>query len=405
MDFLTPPLYNTSTALLRAKLDEFARKNKEDVILQQIPWDVYWRELVNVSVHGLGADLAEVGSSWVEPLMSMNVLAPFSKQDIDLIGGEQSFFPASWQSVTHEGSLQAWGIPARIETRMIFYWQDMFEAAGIEPRQAFSTPDAMQVAFNKLQRSVPYPWGDTTERLSHNQVYHLASWVWAEGGDFISKDGKKLLINSAEARRGIRKYYELFKFMPPECRNSTDPTIMKLFAERKIAATIDGPWLISYLRGAGLTPTILDLVKVVSPPGPSFIGGTVYIRWKHSRKGDLAGELIKALSEKDFSVPFAESSGMLPSHKGVWSEEFLRQNKYNPEYLKGLQNGRCLPPVRLWGMIEDRLAQMFSSMYDDLYALNAEARSEALDQIIAKHLDPLVSRLETTLKDYHQPGK
>ncbi len=403
MDFLRPPVNDTASALLRAKFDDFARKNREDVILQQIPWDVYWRELVNVSVHGLGADLAEIGSSWVEPLMSMNVLAPFSRQDIESIGGEQSFFSAAWQSVTHEGSQEAWGIPARIETRTIFYWQDMFEAAGVEPRQAFSTPEAMKDAFNRLRSHVPYPWADTTEKLSHNQVYHLASWVWAEGGDFLSKDGKSLLISSAEARRGIRNYYELFKFMPPECRNSTVAVVMNLFAERKIAATIDGPWLISYLKGAGLTPTILDLVKIAPPPGPSFVGGTVFVRWKHSRKGDLAGKLIKALSEKDFNAAFAESSGMLPSRKESWSDEFLCRNQYNPQYLKGLQSGRCLPPVRLWGMIEDRLAQMLSSMYDDLYAANTEVSSELIDEIMTKHLEPLASRFEMILSSYHRP--
>ncbi len=402
MDFLAPPLSDSATALLRAKFEDFTRQYREAVVLQQIPWDVYWRELVNVSVHRLGADLAEIGSSWVEPLMSMNVLAPFSKEAIDLIGGEQSFFPASWQSVTFEGSRTPWGMPARLETRMIFYWQDMFEAAGIEPQQAFSTPEAMKDAFSRLRHSVPYPWGVTTERLSHNAVYNVASWIWAEGGDFISKDEKRLLINTDAARRGIRNYFELFKFMPPECQNSTDPAVMKLFAERKIAATIDGPWLVPYLKSAGLTPVILDLMRVVSPPGPSFIGGTVLIRWKHSRKAELAGKLIAVLSERNFNAAFAQSGSMLPSHKHAWTDDFLCQNKYNPEYFKALRNGRCLPPVRLWGMIEDRLAQMFSSMYDDLYAAKGEASSESVEKIMTNYLEPLADRFEMILSSYHR---
>ncbi len=403
MDFLITPLGDTSAALLRAKCDAFAREYHEEVVLQQIPWDTYWRELVNVSVHRLGADLAEIGSTWVEPLMAMNVLAPFSRQDVNLIGGEQSFFPASWQSVTHEGSQEAWGIPARIDVRMIYYWKDMFQAAGIEPHQAFSAPETMKEALGALQHSVPHPWGVITSKLSHDLVYNLASWVWAAGGDFMSRDGTKLLLNTDEARCGIRNYYELCKFMPPDCRDSSNLTVLRLFAERKIAATIQGTWIIPSLQQAGLTPTMLDLVGVASPPGPPFVGGTVFVRWKHSRKADLAGKLIRALSERDFNIAFAAASGVLPSHTGAWSDEFLRQNKCNPEYLKGLQNGRCLPSVRLWGMIEDRLAQMFGSMWDDLYALNEQARCGSVDKIMNKYLEPLASRFETILKDYHRP--
>jgi len=397
MDFLTVPFNKASNNLLCAKLDDFAQKNNEEVVLQQIEWGAYWRELVNVSVHRRGADVAEVGSTWVEPLMAMNVLAPFLREDIIAIGGEQSFFPALWQNVTHDGGQNVWGIPARIDMRMIFYWQDMFDAAGVEPQQAFSSPEAMKDEFLRLRHIVQYPWGVTTSRYSPNQVHNIASWVWAAGGDFISPDGKRLLITTDEVRRGMRNYYELIDFMPPESRDSSHETILDLFVARKIAATIGGPWLIPYLRNAGLTPTMIDLVNVASPPGPPFVGGSVFIRWKHSRKLGLAWKLIRALSERDFNLAFSNSTDWLPSHQDVWTEEFLDQNKYNREYLKGIQKGRGLPPVRLWGMIEDRLTQMFGSIWEDLFAVSTEARSESIDKIMAKHLEPLAIRLETIL--------
>jgi len=399
MDFLTVTFNEASNNLLREKLDNFARKNNEEVVLQQIQWGAYWRELVNVSVHRRGADVAEVGSTWVEPLMAMNVLAPFSREDINLIGGEQLFFPALWQNVTHDSVQNVWGIPARIDMRMIFYWQDMFDAAKVEPQQAFSSPEAMKDAFHRLRHSVQYPWGVTTSRFSPNLVHNIASWVWAAGGDFISHDGKKLLVNTTEGQHGIRNYYDLIKFMPPECRDSSHETVLDLFAARKIAATIGGPWLIPYLRNAGLTPTMIDLVNVASPPGPPFVGGSVFIRWKHSRKVDLAWKLIRALSEKDFNLAFSNSTDWLPSHQDVWSDEFLHQNKYNPEYLKGIQNGRGLPPVRLWGMIEDRLTQAFGSIWDDLFAESGNGRPDAVDEIMAKHLGPLIVRVEAILND------
>lgn len=397
MDLLTVAMSEAPNNLLRAKLDDFARKNNEEVVLQQFEWAAYWRELVNVSVHRRGADVAEIGSTWVEPLMAMNVLAPFAREDINSIGGEQLFFPALWQNVTHDNGQNVWGIPSRIDMRMIFYWQDMFEAAGVEPQQAFASPEAMKDACFRLRHSVQYPWGVTTLRHSASLVHNIASWVWAGGGDFVSPDGRKLLINSNEAWHGMRNYYELIEFMSPECRDSSQELVLDLFAARKIAATIAGPWLISYLRYAGLTPTMLNLVNVASPPGPPFVGGSVFIRWKHYRKIDLAWKLIRALSEKDFNLAFSNSTEWLPSRQDLWTEEFLNQNKYNREYLKGIQNGRGLPPVRLWGMIEDRLTQGLGSIWDDLFAVSAETRLESVDKIMAKHLEPLAIRLQTIL--------
>jgi multiple sugar transport system substrate-binding protein len=403
MDFLTSTLDSTSNDLLRAKLADFSQKNHEKVLLQQFEWEAYWHELMNVSVHQQGADVAEIGSTWVEPLMAMNVLAPFSREEINLIGGEQSFFPVSWQSVRHASEPDVcWGIPARMDVRMIFYWQDIFDAAEIDPQQAFASSEAMNGAFSKLRHSTPHPWGVITSRFSPNLVYNIAPWVWAAGGDFISNDGKKLLINTSKSRRGIRNHYDLINFMPPECRNSSHEIVSELFATRKIAAMIGGPWLFAYLRSV-LTPTMSDLVRVVPPPGPPFVGGSVYVRWKHTRKADLTWKLIKALSEKDFNFAFSTSSSWLPCHTGAWSDEFLRQNKNNPEYLKSIQNGRCVPPVRLWGMIEDRLTQAFGGMWEDLYAVSEDARSASVDKIMTKHLEPLAARLETILSHYHHP--
>lgn len=397
MDFLTVPYTEASNSLLRARLDDFARKNNEKVMLQQIEWAAYWRELVNVSVHRQGADVAEIGSTWVEPLVAMNVLAPFSREEIQLLGGEKSFFPALWQNVTHEDSQNAWGIPARIDMRMIYYWQDMFDAAGVEPMQAFSSAEAMKHAFYKLQSRVQYPWALPTARFSPNLVHNTASWIWEAGGDFIAADGKKFLVNMEKSRRGIQNHYELIEFMSPECRACSQELVLELFAARKIAATIAGPWLIQYLQGIGLTPALFALVGVASPPGPPFVGGTVYIRWKHSRKMDLAWKLICELSGRDFNLAFSKASEWLPSHQDVWTDEFINQNRFYSEYYKGIQNGRGLRPVRLWGMIEDRLSQALGDIWDDLFTLSNDARSGSLERIIAKHLEPMAVRIETIL--------
>ena len=54
-------------------------------------------------------------------------------------------------------------------------------------------------------------------------------------------------------------------------------------------------------------------------------------------------------------------------------------------------------PAYNLGMIEDRLTQAFGSIWEDLFALNGEARSESMDKVLSKYLEPLAVRLEAIL--------
>jgi hypothetical protein len=42
--------------------------------------------LVNVGIYRRGADIAELGTTWLESLMAMNVLRPFTANEINRLG-------------------------------------------------------------------------------------------------------------------------------------------------------------------------------------------------------------------------------------------------------------------------------------------------------------------------------
>ena len=397
MDFITVSLDDASNNLLRKKFDEFEKDFREAVNLQQYDWDNIWRELVNVGIYGHGADLAEIGSTWLESLVAMNALVPFSQKEFAFIGGKQAFFPASWQNVFSAYDNNIWGVPSRLDVRVIFYWRDMFETAGVDAEQAFSSTETIRDAFLELQRVIAHPWGVVTTKSAHNSIHNVSSWVWESGGEFVTDDGKKLSISTNATRHGLRKYFDLFAFMPPECRNCSVLEASELFASRKIAATIAGPELIGNLKQAGLPKDMISRVGVTSPPGPSFVGGTVLVRWKHSRKTDLAWELIKRLSEKDFNIEFSETTNLLPIRQEAWTDEFQSQDERLPAYLKGILGGRGLPIVPLWGMIEDRLATTLGNIWEEIYSIQGPLKHGELDSILSKHFEPLAVRLEMAL--------
>jgi len=399
MDFVTVTFDNDlADKLIRNKIDGFARESGEAINIHQYDWETIRRELVNVGIYKQGADVAEIGSTWLESFVAMDALIPFDQKAIDRLGGKQAYFPAIWQNVSRAHEQEIWGVPFRADVRLIFFWKDMFESAGIDPENSFSSTEAMKDALNVLaDKGVKSPWGVPTSR-SQNTVYNVASWIWESGGQFTSPDGKRVELTSHSTWRGIRNYFELSKYLPQEKDVYSDGDILELFARRKIAATITGPWLLNYFRNANLPESLIEQVGVALSPGPAFVGGSVLVIWRHTRLPRKAFELIEHLSDKEFQMDFCKSTGLLPVLQDLWNEEFLNTNEYMPMFLKGIQEGRGLPPIPLWGMIEERLTNAFGAIWGDIYSTPKPMKPEAIDGIIAKHLEPLDVRLNMALR-------
>lgn len=399
MDFVTVTFDNDLAAkLIRNKMDRFVRESGEVINIHQYDWETIRRELVNVGIYKQGADVAEIGSTWLESFVAMDALIPFDQKAIDRLGGKQAYFPAIWQNVSRAREQEIWGVPFRADVRLIFFWKDMIESAGINPENSFSSNEAMKDALYVLaDKGIKSPWGVPTSR-SQNTVYNVASWIWESGGQFTSPDGKRVELTSHSTWRGIRNYFELSKYLPQEKDVYSDGDILELFARRKIAATITGPWLLNYLRNANLPESLIEQVGVAPTPGPAFVGGSVLVIWRHTRLPRKAFELIEHLSDKEFQMDFCKSTGLLPVLQDLWNEEFLNTNEYMPMFLKSIQDGRGLPPIPLWGMIEERLTNAFGAIWGDIYSTPKPMKPEAIDGIIAKHLEPLDVRLNMALR-------
>jgi multiple sugar transport system substrate-binding protein len=400
MEFLIVNTPEIATQRMEAELIRFGKDKNQSVKLSKFGWEDIWRELLNTAIYRRGADIAEIGSTWLESLVAMDALNPFSARDIYQIGSQDVFFPAAWQNVVANSQKDIYAIPFRADARVVFYWKDLFEKASVDSSQAFSSDAAMVQAFTRLQEAGIAGWIAPTSH-THNSVYDIAAWVWGAGGDFISLDGKRTEINSLEARHGAHNYFDLLRFMPQQDAPFTDSSVLELFFARKAASIVAGPWLLNSLRmqkSADELAQILPLLGTALLPGPAFIGGTVLVRWKHSLYPTESVELIRRLTSPEFQAEYCHISGLLPVRQDRWSNEFILSNEHLSTFNQALQTGRGLPPTPLWGMIEDRLSKAIATIWQDIYAANQPGKSpDSLDEIIAKHFEVFATRLDVTL--------
>jgi multiple sugar transport system substrate-binding protein len=362
---------------------------------QSVNWGNQFATLRDAIFQKQGAEVAEIGSTWLGSLVGMNALRPFSPAEVTRMGGANVFFPQVWESAFVLGDRSVWSIPWLCGARVIFYWRDMLEDAGVDLETAFQTPEWTEYTLERLQTSgIATPWAAPTEP-NLDTLHHIASWIWEAGGDFLSSDGTTVMLTQRESLQGIHAYFRLHRFVPLSSSLPAGARLFELFVQREVAAIMTGPWDLNTFQQHDLDSAALSLVGVALPPGPPFVGGSNLVVLQHmpARYERTAIDLISQLVSPQVQLEYAQIMGLLPVRMDVLSELEQSGDPKMQMYLHALSSGRTIPNVPLWSVIEERMMDVFGQIWRDI-----QAQPEAdLETIIADHLEPLVKRLNRML--------
>lgn len=386
--------HETSVEAMRPWLDQFEAAHRVRVRLTAFEWEDAWQRLVDIGLHQRGPDVSSVGSTWVAALAGMNALRSFSIREVKELGGEQVFMPNIWKSgLVATGDGQVASIPWSGYTRLIYYRRDWLQQVGVNETGAFQTPEKLVQTLKALQEGAfPSVWytpavGDTDTQ--HN----IASWIWQAGGDFLSEDGKRVLLDQPVALAGMRKYFELFPYLTREKDLSGDE--LSIFRRGKVAACIGGPsiWLYEIPSSEDTAPEVHQHTGVALPLGAPFIGASNLVIWKHTRQPELALELVRFLTSPAVQRIYVPKSGLLPVRQDVLNAPPFSTDPIHQVMKQALHSGRYFPNTSKWGVIEDRLITAFGNVWNDILACeDVDVRA-----ILHTHIVPLAKRLNVIL--------
>lgn len=381
---------------LHERLANFRRTYRQlELPITVWPWDVAWENLARTALYKDGADVSEIGTTWLGSFVGMDAIRPFTAQELSRMGGAETFLPASWQNGLLLGDQNQWGIPWLADTRVIFYWRDMLDEAGIDDATAFHSIEQMPETLARLQANgLPTPWVVTT-RHTHSTLYNIVSWIWGAGGDFVTPDGAHIALDEAAARRGLLAYFDLQRFMPHSAEPLESRQTIELFRTRQVAALIHGPWFLKNLREQGGSPDILSRIGVALPPGPSFVGGSMLAIWKHIRRDQepAAVDLIRSLVTDTAWLDFYIQTGNLPARLDLLAQPVFANDPHFRVMIQSLRQGRTHDRVFMWGPIEDRLLKVLAQLWSEMRA--DPGRDKA--GLISQYIGPLARQLEAKL--------
>lgn len=395
IEFALPAHDDNALAIVRRALDSYQQSHRNlQINLTTLPWTTAWNDLVRVALYGDGAEISEVGSTWVGSFVGMEALRPYSSLEISKIGGAAAFLPSAWQNGSLVGDDEVWAMPWLSDTRVIFYWRDMFDHAGLDEATAFQSFEKTDETLACLQaHGITTPWAVTTRRTA-NTLYNIASWVWGAGGDFMSADGKRMCIAEPEARAGLAHYYRLYRYMPQSSEPMDGIATFEMFLNQNVAAIVSGPWFLKWLRDRNVAPYTLARIGISLLPGPSFVGGTNLVIWKHVANYDqMLAELVRYLVTSPALLDFYHHAGLLPARLNLLEQPPFKTDSHYQQIIKALESGRPHMRITMWGLVEDRLVAMLAHIWNEVRANPAAD----IDVLIERNIIPLAQRLDETL--------
>jgi multiple sugar transport system substrate-binding protein len=379
--------------ILQQIIRRYEQSRRCFIQLAVFDWQKIWKEMVNIGIYKRGADLSEVGTTWIGSFVSMNVLRSFTPAEVDQIGGESVFLPTAWQTTSLVGDARVWAIPFMSDVRVIFYWRDMLEKAGVDEAAAFASFEGIEETFSRLKKIIPAPWAVPTDGSTQDTLHNASSWVWAVGGDFVRADGRKISFALPEVLAALKAYFGLYRFMPKGIHPLSGDQMVDLFQRRQVAAILCGPWLLPYLQEQPDFSEYASKFGIALPPGPSFVGGSDLIIWRHARYEEECIELIRHLASPQAQIEFCPASGLLPVRMEALADPFYTNDPYNKVLVEAVNKGRVPTPFALWGMVEDKLSTSFAQVWSDIFT----RPGDSLDAILTRHLEGLARRLDIML--------
>jgi multiple sugar transport system substrate-binding protein len=246
-----------------------------------------------------------------------------------------------------------YGLPADLTPAVMFYNRDLFAAAGVAEPAAGWTWDDWLADAQKLTV------------VSNGQVSRhgtaIGTWagmVWGNGGELVSADGKRLLLDSPQAAAGVQFAADLINVhhvapLPP-IANGPDP--VALFKEQKVAmlpassslagslmqASLPFKWAIAPFPTGAVAATPVSVAGLaLSAKGQNQRAALDFAAWVVGPDGQAA-----SANARPFAAPALRAAAARPA--SVPGAEAIFQSA---------AFGRTLPQVEQWPAIADSINQ------------------------------------------------
>lgn len=307
------------------------------------------------------------------------------------------------------------GIGPGPESFGLFYNEDIFKDAGIEPppsklSEAWTWDEFIEVAKKLTVDSKGRTADDPNFDPKNIKQYgvSVSTWwgvysnfIYSNGGDFVSEDGKSFALNQPAAVEALQKISDMMNVhhvSPSPVQAKNIPATNVALQTKKVAMAIDGQWATAGLAQSNFNFNV-GVMPVLKEPVTTVVCG-MFSMFKSTKHPEEAWELMKALIDPEASIEMITSGTWMPSYKNwytdsdmltKWTENLdARPSGYNDAIVEViLTKGHQTPTgyVKNFNKIMDIVNPALDKVW-----LGQQTAQEAMDSIAAKAQEQVQGR-------------
>jgi multiple sugar transport system substrate-binding protein len=264
----------------KANLPEFEKLTGIKVVVEDYPEDPFRQKLavemagksksVDVFTTGTmreGRQFANLG--WYADLTPLINDATLTARSWD----KDDFVPSVWKAHQFEGRQMA--VPIQANVQLLYYRKDLFDAAGLTPPR---TLEELEAAAKRLH-APPAVYGFVSRGRKTQAPYSWSHWLFANGGSWITADGKPG-INTPAAIAATEQYARLLRnYSDPGVTDNGPSEVQTQFLQGRAAMILDAVSWAGLFSDPARSKVAGKWAGALAPPGA---GGATYELWAWS---------------------------------------------------------------------------------------------------------------------------
>ncbi|RFZ78099.1 extracellular solute-binding protein [Lacrimispora amygdalina] len=250
-------------------------------------------------------------------------------------------------------------MPVYFETLLFIYNKDLWEG---------EVPSATEELYSYMKSHTDTAAGTYALVNQHSTAYNVAPFINGFGGYIIDEQARSGL--SDEKTKEAIEYNK--KFAQLEADGDYN-TVNALFKDRKAAAIIGGPWLISGVKEAKINYGIKSLCDFTLPNGNTLVPysgvqGIGVMKHAAESKKEAVEKVLKEIADPQLGIELAENSGCAPANQKSYNDASVAKDEMIAAMRRTADIAQPMPNIPqmsvMWGPTESLLAAVNKSGKD-----------------------------------------
>ncbi len=362
---------------------QYNASHQVQATLTVIPSANYVQKLGTAAAAGNGPDVSSLDLVFAPYFASTGVLEDIS--DVyNTLPYKDQFVPGHVAQSTWDSKIYA--LPFTGDASVLFYNKDLFTKAGITTPP--TTWAEIRADAKKITALGSGTYGFTFAGACGGcNVFEFTPYIWASGGQVLSKDGKTAMLDSQQVTDALQFYRDMYNdgSIPSAAETDSGNQQIPLFTSGKIGMTALGAFAIPSFASSKVNYAATPL------PGQnggtaSFAGGDVIgvINGTKNRAG--AVDFVKWATDTQAQTWLAKN-GSAPIRKDLLDSVYATQGQSFEMVAKGLEEGQVPFSVVENAIFNDNNGPWVKMIHDSVFTGNIKAAQATAQSAAQKLID------------------